>query len=460
LPLPLLDPVASVPLAWKSRLMPFQVEGVKALLTFRSLLLADDMGLGKTIQAIAAIRILHARSELRSALIVVPTSLIIQWRDELRTWAPELTVTVVRGAPSVRTEQWRSSGLIKLVGYETMRNDANSRVSHPIRMIQWGLVLLDEASRIKNAPTATARAAKRLNATRRWALTGTPLENSKQDVVSILSFLAGRPAKQHTVADDDLRTILKFVQLRRRKQDVLPELPAKRVIDLLIDLLPKQREAYLRAEREGVRRLREMGPDLPITCVLELIIRLKQICNRDPLSGQSAKIEDLRDRMSDLSAEGNRALIFSQFTDSDYGVRRLGIELEAFRPILYIGTMRLDDREESIRQFKSDSRHTAMILSLKVGGMGLNLQEASYVFHCDRWWNPAIEDQAESRAHRMGQSMPVTVYRYVARGTIEERIDEILAAKRSLFAQIVEGVSIDAVATNLTREDLLGLFGL
>jgi SNF2 family DNA or RNA helicase len=202
-----------------------------------------------------------------------------------------------------------------------------------------------------------------------------------------------------------------------------------------------------------------MGPDVPILCILELIVRLKQICNRDPVSGESTKMSDIRDRIDELAAEGHKSLVFSQFADGEFGVRRLGWELRQFDPVLYTGTMRLEERSEAIKRFTEDSKHKTMVVSLRAGGMGLNLQAASYVFHLDRWWNPAIEDQAESRTHRMGQREEVTVYRYTARGTIEERIAEVLESKRHLFSEVVDDVSMD-LQTVLTKSELMNLFGL
>jgi len=453
------DFLTQLNLSWHSPLLPFQVDGVKALLTFRHLLLADDMGLGKTIQAIAALRILVKRGEIASCLIVAPTSLLAQWRYELARWAPELRVSIIRGGPDKRIHLWNSGTPVKLVGYETMRNDVMVRIPYPAKDLQWDLDVLDEASRIKNAPTGASRAAKRLKATRRWALTGTPLENYREDVLSILSFLAGKTPVRTAATTEELRAILPYVQLRRKKANVLKDLPQKRIIDVPLDLGPHQYKAYIRAERDGIRRLREMGPDIPIFCILELIIRLKQICNRDPLSGESSKMADIRERVSAIANEGHRCLVFSQFTDGEYGVRRLSWELKEFDPILYTGAMRLDDRSEAIKRFTESPKNKAMIISLKAGGMGLNLQAASYVFHLDRWWNPAIEDQAESRAHRMGQQNQVTAYRYTARGTIEERIADILEAKRQLFAEVVDDVSID-LESALTKSELLNLFGL
>ncbi|MGH2467678.1 MAG: restriction endonuclease, partial [Candidatus Limnocylindrales bacterium] len=189
------------------------------------------------------------------------------------------------------------------------------------------------------------------------------------------------------------------------------------------------------------------------------ILRLKQICNFDPSSGESAKLADVSERLAILSDEGHRALLFSQFTDETFGVAAIARELEAFRPLTFTGDMSGPARDETIRKFKESPQHRALILSLKAGGVGLNLQEASYVFHVDRWWNPAVERQAEDRSHRMGQLVPVTVFKYTCEGTIEERIRTILAGKQQLFDEVIDDVSLD-VASRLTSEELFGLFGL
>ena len=214
-----------------------------------------------------------------------------------------------------------------------------------------------------------------------------------------------------------------------------------------------------RAERDGVFQLRERGPDLRIENVLELIIRLKQICNSDPTTGRSAKLDDLSQRLATLEAEGHRALVFTQFTDDKHGARAIAAQLEAYRPLLYTGDLSSRQRDVVLREFKEDRRRKVLILSLRAGGHGLNLQEASYVFHFDRWWNPAVERQAEARSHRLGQEHPVHVYTYTCEGTIEERIDAVLRAKQRLFDELVDDVSIDLGAA-LSRNDLFGLFSV
>jgi SNF2 family DNA or RNA helicase len=424
-------------------------------------LLADDMGLGKTIQTIAALRVLFVRKQIETALVVCPASIVSQWKREIAKWAPDLRTVCIAGSSRDRSTLWRMPGHIRLVSYDTLRGDVLDLRDSPALRTNWSVVVLDEASRIKNSMTGISIACKRLPRDRRWALTGTPLENRIDDVGSILEFLLNGPEKRSSGVSDPatIRESLRQLQLRRKKEDVLPDLPPKRIIEEFIDLQPKQREAYDHAERDGIVRLKNIGQSITVTHVLELITRLKQICNNDPRSGESAKLTDIENRLETLVAEGHRALIFSQFTDANFGVELAAHRLRAFSPLTYTGAMTASQKDAVIRTFDRDTWHKALVLSLRAGGVGLNLQTASYVFHLDRWWNPAIEDQAESRAHRMGQAFPVTAFRYICSGTIEERIDAKLQAKRRLFKEIVDDVSIDLAAA-LTEEELFGLFEL
>jgi superfamily II DNA or RNA helicase len=460
-PLDLLLPGPYSTLEWPGELMDFQRTGIRALLTRERLLLADDMGLGKTVQAIAAIRLLCIRREIERALVVVPAGLIPQWRAELARWAPELRTIAIQGHPAERAWQWRADAHVTLVSYETVRADfADDAASAPLRRV-WDLVVLDEAQKIKNRETAVSRVVKRLRRRRSWALTGTPLENRLDDLFSVLEFVdqdeEASPARY--VPAPSLLERHQALQLRRRKQDVLTQLPPKQVIPISLPLLPRQRQAYVRAEQEGIVQLQERGPEVRIEHVLALITRLKQLCNVDPASRESAKLAEIRERLTVLRDEGHRALLFSQYVDTPHGVDGIAQALADFHPLTYTGAMGSAEREAIIARFKADANATALVLSLKAGGVGLNLQEASYVFHVDRWWNPAVERQAEDRSHRMGQAVPVTVFKYVCEGTIEERIQEILAQKQQLFDDVVDDVSLD-IAAHLNEDELFGLFGL
>jgi SNF2 family DNA or RNA helicase len=422
---------------------------VRALLDHSSLLLADEMGLGKTIQAIAALRCLVATGQAQAALIVAPAGIVLQWRRELREWAPELRLFTVMGSASERRSMWRADAQVFVASYETVRSDLGPGFSD---RRQWDVVVIDEAQRIKNPNTDIARAVKRLPRRRSWALSGTPLENRLDDLISVLDFVAPGRFQPRAFATG-LRRLLSEVQLRRRRAEVLRDLPPKLSIEVPLFLEPQQRAAYTRAERDGVVWLASLGTELRVGHVLELILRLKQICNFCPESGASAKLTDLRERLAQVIANGERALVFSQFASEPFGVKRLARELGEYQPLMLSGDLKAGERVEIVRQFESDQTRKLLLLSLRAGGVGLNLTAASYVFHYDRWWNPAVESQAEDRAHRIGQTRLVHVYSYVCADTVEERVATILAEKRQLFANVVDGIALQ----HLRRLDLAAL---
>lgn len=454
------EPPALDDLEWSGALMPFQEDGVRALVGSDRLLLADDMGLGKTLQVIAALRILRRRGDIRRALVAAPASLLDQWRGELRKWAPELSAIIIRGSASDRGWQWQAETDVTLVSYETLRSDFEGNGLAPVRRRVWDAVVADEAQRIKNR-NDTSRALKGLNRVRSWALTGTPIENHEEELASILEFVdhdQEAPAKRYQPGPE-LFGRHRQLQLRRKKADVLEDLPEKQVTPLPIALHSAQRASYDKAEQEGIVFLRSLGRNITIQHVLELITRLKQICNADPANGESSKLDDIRERLELLVGQGHKALVFSQYTSDTSGVAAAASHLHEFNPLVITGDVPLQERPSIIERFKGDERHQALIISLRAGGLGLNLQEASYVFHLDRWWNPAVERQAEDRTHRMGQTAKVNVIKYSCTDTIEERIDAILARKQDLFDRLVDDVSMD-LSSRLSREELFGLFGL
>jgi SNF2 family DNA or RNA helicase len=452
---------AAGPIEWPAPLFPYQVDAVRTLLAREAILLADDTGLGKTVEAIAALRILTLQRRLEAALVVVPAGLLRQWRKALGAWAPELRVSTIHGRAPERAWQWQTPTHVYLVSYDTLREDGAKRADSPPRRRTWDVVVLDEAQRVKNRDTDISRLCRQLRRRRAWALTGTPLENSVDDLASILEFVvpSTRESTPRLFAGPDLIDRLRAVQLRRRKADVLPQLPPKIASSILLQLDAQQRASYNRAEREGVYMLRQRGASARVQNVLELITRLKQLCNVDPTSGHSAKLADLDERLATLVAEGHRALVFSQFTDATFGTRAIATRLSHFRPLLYTGDMGGAQRDDVLRAFKEDASHAVLVLSLRAGGVGLNLQDASYVFHFDRWWNPSVERQAEDRSHRLGQTYPVHVYAYACEQTVEERIELVLRRKRRLFQDIVDEVTLD-LASVLTSSELFGLFGL
>ncbi|MGH7576289.1 MAG: DEAD/DEAH box helicase [Longimicrobiales bacterium] len=446
---------------WPHVFRPFQREGIAALLGRDTLLLADDMGLGKTVQAVAALRVLFRRRDIEDALIVGPAAIMTQWSRTLRAWAPELRISLIRGSAAERAWQWRAPAHVFLTSYETLRSDLTDNPHSPPRRRVWGVVALDEAQKIKNRDTDLSRACKRIPRQRAWALTGTPLENRLDDLASICEFLTplrDGMAPPRFEPDDRLLAVHASVQLRRRKADVLPELPPRIEIDLPVGLRPEQRRSYERARDEGLLWLRRLGRTVTVTHVLELILRLKQVCNFDPETGASAKLDDLEDRLETLRAAGYKTLVFSQFVD-DSGIAKLQARLARFAPITYTGALTIAERDHAIRRFREGPPDTFMIVSLRAGGFGLDLPEASYVFHFDRWWNPSVERQAEDRAHRLGRTGPVTAYRYITEHTIEERIDQLIREKQALFDSVVDRVSLDPQRV-FTADELFGLLGL
>jgi SNF2 family DNA or RNA helicase len=399
---------------------------------------------------------------VESALLIVRAGLMDQWRKELQRWAPELRGSTIRGPSSERAWQWSTAAHVYLVSYETFRADFTENLHSPPRRRVWDLVILDEAQAIKNREAEVSNKCKRLARRRAWALTGTPLENSEEELASLLEFVAPLGEGEtwrRLMPGPALRERQAQVQLRRKKSEVLPQLPPKIVSHLALKLEGAQRENYERAEREGIIQLRAQGEAARIENVLELITRLKQLCNFCPVTGHSAKLADIRERLRTLVSEEHRALIFSQFADDRYGARAIVAALAPFQPLLYTGDLSAAQKDVVLRAFKANPVHKVLVLSLRAGGQGLNLQEASYVFHFDRWWNPAIGHQAEDRSHRFGQVFPANVYIYTCENTIEERIERILQRKQSLFNELVDDVSID-LPSQLTAEELFGLFGL
>jgi len=443
-------------LVWPAPLFGYQVQGIERLCESTSLLLADEMGLGKTIQVIGAYRVLRVRGTASSLLLVAPASLILQWRRQFRHWAPELRLSTVLGQANDRIRAWKAEADVYLVSYESLRSDIWHKAAWSPGVRQFDVLVADEAQRLKNRTSDVHAAACRVHRQRCWALTGTPLENRLDDLLAILDFVVpGRFDPRHKAAG--LRRLLDEVQLRRRRHAVLPDLPPKHFSRALLELGSAQRAAYERARTDGLVRLTALGRELRITHVLELILRLKQICNFLPEPGAgSSKLDHLASRLDAAAEQGEKSLVFTQFADERFGAERLGRELAGHRPLIYSGSVPAGQRERITDEFASNEDRPVLILSLKAGGSGLNLTCASHVFHFDRWWNPATGLQAEDRAYRLGQVRDVHVLAYTMADTIEERIEEILQDKRALFDDVIDGVDTSA----LGRLDIDALLGV
>ncbi len=454
----LLQPALEVSLQASSLAFPFhpfdyQLEGIAFLYPRVAAVLADEMGLGKTMQAITAIRLLLHAGEIRSALLVCPKPLVTNWQREFHRWAPELPLVAIEGDSARRRWQWLlGDAPVKVANYEILQRDKQILADENLA---FDLVVLDEAQRIKNRSGATSQVVREITRRRSWALTGTPIENSGDDLVGIFEFVAPGQLTSDMKPRALGRAASPYV-LRRTKDKVLTELPPKLFRDADLELSPEQRESYALAENEGVVRLGEMGDDLTIQHVFELVLRLKQICNFDPSTGASSKCERLVADLEEVTASGRKAIVFSQWVHS---ITTLSERLAAFRPLEFHGKIPSAKRDGVIQQFREDPRSNVMLISYGAGSVGLNLQFSEYVFLFDRWWNPAIEDQAINRAHRIGAAGPVTVTRFLAVDTIEQRIDQVLSEKREIFDTIFSDVEPHE-RPGLTQREIFGLFNL
>jgi SNF2 family DNA or RNA helicase len=430
----------------------YQFQGIAFLFPRYSAVLADEMGLGKTMQAISTIRMLLCAGEVRSVLLICPKPLVTNWKREFHLWAPEVPICIIEGDAPKRRWQWSQAEVpVKIANYELLMRDREVFDD----ALHFDLVLLDEAQRIKNASNTTSEIVRGISRSRSWALTGTPIENSPDDLVGIFEFLSPgylRPGMP-------LRRMAELVgdhMLRRTKELVQPDMPPKLYRDAELDLTPEQRATYEIAENEGVMRLSELGKEITIQHVFELVLRLKQICNFDPATGASSKLERLEADLEEVAASGKKAIVFSQWTNTIEAIRdRLG----RFHPLEYHGKIPSNKRDSVLQAFKEDRRHSVILMSYGAGSVGLNLQFCEYVFLFDRWWNPAIEDQAINRAHRIGAKGAVTVTRMLAMQTIEERINEVLEHKREMFNAIFSETGSPS-STGLTQDEIFGLFKL
>ena len=433
---------------------PFQLEGMAFLLPRHGAVLADEMGLGKSMQAISSIRLLIHAGDARRVLVVCPKGLVSNWVREFADWAPEIPVAVIEGDPQRRRWQWALADVpVKIANYESVVRDREMVAE---LKASFDLVVLDEAQRIKNGSSQTSHAVRAIRRRRSWALTGTPVENSADDLVGLFEFVAPGHLDER-MSPRALGAAAADHVLRRTKDKVLKDLPPRMNRDERIELTPQQRETYRLAEEEGVLRLSGMGRAATIRHVFELVLRLKQICNFDTATDESAKLECLKADLEEVQASGRKALVFSQWVETLVKLKR---ELAPFGALEYHGGMSTAARDETIRRFKADRGHSVLLLSYGAGAVGLNLQFSQYVFLFDRWWNPAVEDQAVNRAHRIGAAGAVTVTRYLAADTIEERIDEVLRKKRDLSELILSQAEPAAGKTGLTVDELFALFRL
>lgn len=423
-----------------ARLHDYQWEGVSFLYRNRAALLADEMGLGKTVQTAVALALtLTVREDMNRALIVVPAALVVNWMSELAIWAPTLTVRRVVGDVRDR-EAFYLLPIPVLVGsYEQIRQDGLDRIPSNT----FDLVILDEAQRIKNPFSATALACRLLPRKQSWALSATPLENDVQDVASILRFLD--PAAPIASAGKSLTARLDVMMLRRRKAEVRGELPPVVVQDMKLELTPHQKMRYDELW-ENRREAIACGPTDAGMVLLGMITRLKIVCNFDSQSGASAKLIALRQICKGAGRQA-RILVFSQFVET---LEWISSRLEMTSDLL-TGSMPIAGRQAAMERFQSETTPRVLLVSLRAGGVGLNLGEATHVVLFDRWWNPAVEIQAVYRAHRFERNTPLHLLRFMMVNTIEERIAAVLETKEQLFHEVVETAGTAASGFTITE---------
>ncbi|WP_052709587.1 DEAD/DEAH box helicase [Streptomyces sp. NRRL S-495] len=462
------DRVPELPEGFTGTLRPYQRRGLAWLDALGRLglgaVLADDMGLGKTVQTLALLALERERGARGPVLLVCPMSLVGNWRREAAAFAPGLRVHVHHGsdrtapapaAPGTGLGLDSSADLPDLVitTYGVVQRDAAE-----LRRIHWRRIVADEAQHIKNRSARQSRALRSLRSGPRIALTGTPVENRLADLHAVLDFanpgLFGSPESfrerfanpvEQTGSVDAaarLRRVTGPFLLRRRKSDpqIVQDLPAKQEFTVSCSLTAEQAGLYRAVVTDLLERLGGLRGVERKGAVLAAIGRLKQVCNHPAqllhdgtaVAGRSGKVERLVELLTEALAEGDRALVFTQYAEfgamlRPYLRRKLGEE------VLYLhGGVPRGRRDAMVERFQSPDGPRVFLLSLRAGGTGLNLTAANQVVHLDRWWNPAVEDQATDRAHRIGQRRDVQVRRLVCAGTVEERIDELLTAKRTL----------------------------
>ncbi len=431
----------------------FQYEGIAFLVPRYSAILADEMGLGKTMQAITAMRLLLRTGSAKRILLICPKPLVANWLREFATWAPEITVAAVHGNQASRDWQWKNDGaMVKIANYELMIRDEETVTG---LSPAFDLVVLDEAQRVKNRSNSTSKVIQKIERKRSWALTGTPIENSIEDLVGICEFVA--PGTVHSGMEPiQIRSHVSDLIVRRTKDLVMKDMPPRLNKDAHLALSPEQQATYDAAEKDGVVKLNGLGHDITIKHVFELVLRLKQICNFDPSTKKSSKIDTLKADMEEISASGQKAIVFSQWVDS---LKEIAGQISQYNPMEYHGRVPSKQREPILKEFREDPNRHVLLMSYGAGSVGLNLQFCRYVFLFDRWWNPAVEDQAINRAHRIGAAGSVTITRMIMANTIEQRIHDILEAKRELFREILD-VDRPTAKRGLSRDEIFGLFKL
>lgn len=470
----------------KANLRPYQQVGVRWLYLLTRLglgaCLADDMGLGKTMQVLSLLLVLKRESaEVRPSLLVAPASLLANWAAEAERFAPGLRLLIAH--PSVMpAAELRALDPARLADIDLVITSYGSLLRQPVLgAIQWRVAVIDEAQAIKNPGAKQTRQVKQLQAQSRIALTGTPVENRLSDLWSIFDFthpgLLGsdkvfanftrRLAKAEHFGP--LRTLVRPYILRRLKTDkrVIDDLPDKTELKAWCHLSPSQAALYQRAVKDLAAALEDAEGIGRKGVVLSFLMRFKQICNHPSqwLGDAAWKAEDsgkfarLRQLAEVIAAKQEKVLVFTQFRETTEPLAAFLGSIFGREGLVLHGGTPVAKRRELVKRFQEDELTPFFVLSLKAGGAGLNLTAASHVIHYDRWWNPAVENQATDRAFRIGQQRNVLVHKFICRGTIEDRIDQLIEAKQQLVKDVLEG-GAELLLTEMSDRELLDLVKL
>ena len=433
-------------------LYEFQRDGVEFLLKNNDgALLADDMGLGKTVQAIVALRCMFRRGAARRAMVVAPAAVITSWLRHFEQWAPELRVVAMLEPSHVRGRLWRDfeerAFHIAVVSYDRFGNDAENGLPPTVDVL-----IADEVQKIKNPSTKRSRAMRGHDAKVRWGLSGTPLENNTDEFATVLRFCDPKNIGRN-FNDGDLRRAAERLMLRRKKEMVLSQLP--RIVSNIehISLTDQQRRVY--DEAAGTARDRLSQGRRSMTQVRAHIQELKQICNG--VNGSSAKLEWLKEHMSAVEEEGDKLLVFSQYLRAIDDVESA---LGAYNPLRFTGSTTARERDRIVDAFQQQQKNRVIVLQVIAGSTGITLHAANHVVHFDSWWNPAVQNQATARAHRIGQSKTVFETTLVTVDTVEERIQKLLEHKRQLFSEAVDDLSVEGLERALSVDEMYNLFDL
>jgi superfamily II DNA or RNA helicase len=472
---------APVPLALAEILRPYQKLGVAWLwyLYGQKLggILADEMGLGKTLQALALLAARHGRAPSvrgpaadprRPSLVVCPASLMENWRREAVRFTPQLLVLVHHGDRRTEDATAFASYDLIITSYGTLTRDAELFTAQ-----EFDIILADEAQHLKNRRTQAAQSLRTLRGRGRFLLTGTPLENSLDDLRSLFEYLmpgfiaaipAGVRGTDRTWFDERLRVQTAPYILRRTKLVVAPELPEKIEQTIYCELTPDQAALYRRMQDKTEQELSKLAATGASAGTLHLaaltqLLRLRQICCDPRLipeqTASSTKLEAFRELLAESIDEGHRMLVFSQFT-SLLGLLRTELEAQGVTYCYLDGSLSTRARQAAVDRFQADATIPVFLISLKAGGTGLNLTGADVVVHYDPWWNPAAEAQATDRTHRIGQTKVVTSYRLICAQTVEEKVQLLQDTKRALLADVFEASAAAAAKLSLTDlRDLL-----